>query len=71
MGSSLHEGKKGADNIVEALNNGYSTVVFPDGPYGPLHEIKKGVLHMATQSKVPIVPTKIEFKGWFVNTKLH
>jgi len=42
MGSSLYEGKKGADEVVEALKSGYSTVVFPDGPYGPLHEIKKG-----------------------------
>ena len=41
------------------LKKGYSTFVTPDGPNGPARTLKKGVLHMAVQSGVPILPVRV------------
>ena len=59
-----------ADEIVEYLKQGYSTVVFPDAPRGPPYELKDGALHMSQQSGVPIAPVRFwiskyfELRGW-------
>jgi len=59
LGSTGHEGRSAADALVGLLRAGYSTVMFPDGPAGPPHEIKKGIFHVALQSGVPIVPLRL------------
>ena len=41
------------------LKKGYSTFVTPDGPNGPPRTLKKGVLHIAVQSGVPILPMRV------------
>ncbi len=55
LGSTGHHGKEAASQVASFLNQGYSTVIMPDGPYGPPKELKKGALHMAVQSNVPLV----------------
>ncbi len=55
LGSTGFEGKEAATELVKYLQEGYSTVILPDGPYGPPKELKKGALHMAAQSNVPLV----------------
>jgi lysophospholipid acyltransferase (LPLAT)-like uncharacterized protein len=45
---------------VESLKNGYSTVLLPDGPGGPAFVAKKGVLHIALQSGIPILPIRFQ-----------
>jgi lysophospholipid acyltransferase (LPLAT)-like uncharacterized protein len=59
LGSSGHEGRSAADMLVTLLRAGHSTVMFPDGPAGPARTLKKGVLHVAAQSGVPIVPLRL------------
>lgn len=59
LGSTGHDGKLAADRLVDYLKQGYATMAFPDGPAGPRRVLKKGVLHMALQSGVPIIPLKI------------
>jgi hypothetical protein len=61
LGSTGHGGRNAADELVSYLRRGYSTALSPDGPKGPARVLKKGVLHMALQSGVPIVP--IRFTG--------
>ena len=58
LGSSGYSGKEAADQLVEYLKQGYSTVLLPDGPSGPSHQMKKGILHISSQSNVPIVPMR-------------
>lgn len=36
-------------------------MMFPDGPYGPVKEVKPGVLWMSMQSGVPIIPVTFDF----------
>lgn len=70
LGSTGHSGREAADQLVEYLKRGYSTVLFPDGPNGPPFVLKKGILHMSAQSGVPIVAVKFsaskffEFETW-------
>jgi len=70
LGSTGHGGRAAADEIIEYLKRGYSTVVFPDAPRGPTYVLKDGVLHMSLKSGVPIAPIRfsvsryMELKGW-------
>ena len=59
FGSTGHGGLQAANELVAYLKEGYSTVIAPDGPSGPARTLKKGVLHMALQSGVPIVPLRV------------
>ena len=60
LGSTGHHGHEAAQLLIQHLKNGYSTVVLPDGPGGPLLVAKKGVLHIALQSEVPILPMRFQ-----------
>ena len=70
MGSTGHSGREGAEQLIEHLRTGYSTVLNPDGPQGPAFTLKKGILHMSLQSHVPIivvqfkVPKSLELGTW-------
>ena len=58
--SSTGNGRReAAEEIVTYLESGFSTFITPDGPSGPARKLKKGVLHMALQSGVPIVPLRV------------
>jgi Uncharacterized protein conserved in bacteria len=59
LGSSGEEGRRAANEIARLVQNGFSTTISPDGPTGPPRNFKKGVLHIALQSGVPIVPLTI------------
>jgi len=70
LGSGGEEGRKAANDLVDLLRQGWSTVLSPDGPHGPQGVLKRGVLHIALQSGVPILPVKfiasrtIELPSW-------
>lgn len=70
LGSTGHDGRQAADDLVEYLKKGYSTILLPDGPGGPARVAKKGMLHISLKSHVPIVPMQfssskfIEMTGW-------
>jgi len=70
FGSTGHGGREAAEEVIEYLKSGYSTVVFPDAPRGPPSVLKDGVLHMSLESGVPIAPIRfwlskyVELKGW-------
>lgn len=59
LGSTGHDGRGAADALVDLLRAGYSTLILPDGPAGPPRELKKGVLHVARQARIPIVPLRL------------
>jgi Kdo2-lipid IVA 3' secondary acyltransferase len=59
LGSSGEEGRRAANELAGPVQSGWSTTISPDGPSGPARSLKKGVLHIALQSGVPIVPLSI------------
>lgn len=70
IGSTGHSGREAADRLAEHLKKGYSTLLLPDGPSGPPFVLKKGILHISMQCRVPIVAIQfsasrfIELKTW-------
>lgn len=58
LGSGGEEGRRAAGQLVELLREGWSTAISPDGPGGPVRILKKGVLHIALESQVPILPVR-------------
>ena len=59
-------GKRGAIEstlkMVENLENNECVAIMVDGPNGPLHSVKNGVVRLAKMSGAPIVPV-----GWYCN----
>ena len=67
LGSSGDEGKRAVNELALLVKKGWSTTIAPDGPAGPARLLKKGVLHLALNSGVPIVPLTISserFIAW-------
>jgi hypothetical protein len=62
LGSGGEEGRRAAATLAELLRDGYSTAITPDGPAGPPHKLRKGVLHIARDSGVAIVPVRLSAK---------
>ena len=58
MGSTGHSGREAADQLLDHLRQGWSTVLNPDGPHGPAYVLKKGILHLSLKSGVPVVPMR-------------
>lgn len=55
MGSAGHSGREAAEQLLDHLRQGCSTFLNPDGPHGPAFVLKKGILHLSLESRVPIV----------------
>jgi hypothetical protein len=58
-GSSSGGGASGLRALSRVLAGGESVIVVPDGPRGPREILKPGVVVLARQSQVPIVPVTV------------
>lgn len=69
FGSTGNDGKAAMTEIIGLLRTGYSTVITPDGPRGPVKRVKPGVIVMAAESGVPIVPVTLRSdRHWVLST---
>ncbi|MDA8016888.1 MAG: lysophospholipid acyltransferase family protein [Thermoanaerobaculia bacterium] len=55
-GSTTRGGQRAMWGLFKAIRNGASPVVAPDGPLGPMYEVKDGILFLSEASGSPIVP---------------
>jgi lysophospholipid acyltransferase (LPLAT)-like uncharacterized protein len=55
-GSATRGGLRGFLQLVDAFRKGENLVLAPDGPRGPRHEAKPGVIHLGKATGAPIVP---------------
>lgn len=55
-GSSTRGGRSAMLGLLRSIRSGASPVVIPDGPVGPVYELKDGILFLSQSSKKPIVP---------------
>ncbi len=60
-GSSSRGGAAALIALRKALRRGEDTGITPDGPKGPLYEIKPGLLKLAETSGAPIIPLHLTF----------
>jgi hypothetical protein len=69
-GSSTRGWIGGLKDMLEAYRQGYDLIVVPDGPRGPRHHAKPGVLQLARATGAPIFPVtygaawKITVPSW-------
>ena len=58
-GSSSRRGAAGLKELISLAAKGRTTVITPDGPRGPRHSVKPGVLALAQKAGYPIVPVAL------------
>lgn len=72
-GSSKRKGSvSGTLKMISKLKQGENIAIMVDGPRGPLHKVKPGVVVLAREANVPIVPihwyspnfTFVKFPSW-------
>jgi lysophospholipid acyltransferase (LPLAT)-like uncharacterized protein len=65
--------RRGPQALLEAttwMERGYSIVMLPDGPRGPVYQIQDGIIYLAQLTGRPIIPTsnftrwKIRLRSW-------
>ena len=59
LGSSGNGGRAALNQLVPMLQQGASTFINPDGPYGPAHVVKNGVLELAQRSGLPVLAIRV------------
>ena len=68
-GSSHKNARAAALEIYKTIKSGKDISITPDGPKGPLYELKPGLIQIAAKTQVPILPIKIEYRDyWELNT---
>lgn len=68
-GSSAKRSVSGMLGLVDEAKNGISVVMLVDGPKGPWHVIKPGVVKLAQVTGLPIIPLGISSRScWWVPT---
>jgi lysophospholipid acyltransferase (LPLAT)-like uncharacterized protein len=55
-GSATRGGAAGFIQLVNAYRDGADLAIVPDGPRGPRHVVKPGILHLARATGAPIFP---------------
>ena len=55
LGSTGNSGKEAMAGVISFLNKGYTTTIASDGPAGPAHQLKPGVLLMSAETGVPVI----------------
>ncbi len=55
-GSPKEGGMEGFKEMLADLKTGKYVAIMPDGPTGPRHSVRDGVIHLARLSGAPIVP---------------
>ncbi|MDR2396035.1 MAG: DUF374 domain-containing protein [Endomicrobium sp.] len=55
-GSSTRGGKRGLIEIIRYALKGYSPAFAADGPKGPYHKLKSGIIYAAQKTGVPVIP---------------
>lgn len=59
LGSSGNGGKAALNQLVPLLQQGASTFINPDGPYGPPQQVKNGVLELSQRSGLTVLAIRV------------
>jgi lysophospholipid acyltransferase (LPLAT)-like uncharacterized protein len=68
-GTAADDGAKALVRMIRAVKEGWDFGITPDGPKGPLRELKPGVLALARKTGAWIVPVCVAYsRSWKLNT---
>jgi lysophospholipid acyltransferase (LPLAT)-like uncharacterized protein len=66
-GSSSRQGIRSLAQLIKFVHEGYSVGITPDGPRGPLHQVKPGAVYLAQKTGVQIIPVGIAYtRKWLL-----
>ncbi|MDB5283411.1 MAG: hypothetical protein JWO06_2486 [Bacteroidota bacterium] len=65
LGSSGNSGKEALADVITYLKQGYSTTIACDGPAGPNHVLKPGVLLMSRDAGIPVIALRFTCSSFF------
>lgn len=65
-GSSKRKGLRAFIGLINSMRKGKSVATAVDGPRGPLHKVKKGMVLLAGRLQVPIIPIATGVKRYWV-----
>jgi lysophospholipid acyltransferase (LPLAT)-like uncharacterized protein len=60
LGSSGHGGRAALAALIPSVKAGTPTFLNPDGPYGPAHEVKDGVLDLSIATGVRVLALRFD-----------
>ena len=69
-GSSSRGGARALIHLIQAVREGYSPMLTPDGPRGPIYKVQDGILFLAKKTGLPIIPVgsalshKFKVRSW-------
>lgn len=55
-GSTSRGGARALIHLMHAVREGYSPMLTPDGPRGPIYKVQQGLLFLAKKTGLPILP---------------
>jgi lysophospholipid acyltransferase (LPLAT)-like uncharacterized protein len=55
-GSASRGGARGLIGMKRGMRDGYHAGLAVDGPKGPIHEVKPGVIYLAKKTGAPVIP---------------
>lgn len=61
-GSSSRGGARSLLKLIKKLKEGRDIVITPDGPQGPIHQVKPGIVYLAQKTDSVIIPVGVYFK---------
>ena len=64
-GSTAHQGRHACAEYASLVKEGYTIALTVDGPTGPRHASKPGIVHLASQYQVPILPFNAKAKRYW------
>lgn len=64
-GSYNRKGKQATMELITAIKNGSYGALTIDGPRGPKHVVKRGIIEIARMTGIPIVPMSWYSPSWF------
>jgi len=68
-GSSTRTGAQAMRDVYEIIKRGYSPVITPDGPKGPIYEFKQGAVMISQISKAPMLPIGVSCSNaWYLGS---
>jgi lysophospholipid acyltransferase (LPLAT)-like uncharacterized protein len=65
-GSSKRKGQKALREMIAGMRKGKTVAITVDGPRGPLHEVKPGIVYLAGLMKTPIIPLAVSAKKYHI-----
>jgi len=69
-GSSHRNPQKAFREMIKVMKeDGYDIGITPDGPKGPVKEVKRGIIELAYITKAPIIPVVLSVSSaWYLNS---